>query len=57
MKKYTAVVPNPNNRQELVYLSSPDDKPLTLIANFTIPTKVEALVYEESTNKYGEKTV
>lgn len=50
-------MPNPNNRQELVYLSSPDDQPLTLIANFTIPAKVEALIYEESTNKYGEKTI
>lgn len=41
----------------MVYLSSPEDKPLTLIANFTIPTKVDASVYEESTNKYGEKTI
>lgn len=56
VKKFIAVQATADGKQEYIYLMDKTTEKLQLIESF-VATTVETLVYEETTNKFGEKTV
>lgn len=57
VKKLIAVQPTPTAKQQYVYILDKTTQSLELIDTFTVSNTVETLVFEQTTNKYGEKTV
>jgi hypothetical protein len=57
VRKFIAVQVTPSGKQQYVYLEDKATQTLTLLDSYSVSKKVEALVYEQSINQFGEKTV